>query len=215
MAPTFWHLVTRLGEAQIMLPAALALCWWLARRADARPLVQRWLALLTLAATVTTVTKVAFLGWGIGSAALNFTGVSGHAMFSAAVYPPLLYLIAARRSPHWRRGAWLAGCALAIVIGVSRLMVGAHSGSEVIAGLVLGGAASASALWMTRQHHAPVPWWLPAGVAVWLLITPVQAPASITHDMVTRLALTLSGRTHPHTRAELLALQPPRPTRPR
>ncbi|HEY0858568.1 MAG TPA: phosphatase PAP2 family protein, partial [Albitalea sp.] len=199
MASPSWLLVTRLGEAQIMLPAALALCWWLARRAEARPLVQRWLALLALAAAVTTITKVAFLGWGIGSAALNFTGISGHAMFSAAVYPPLLYLIAVRRSPLWRRGAWLAGCALALVIGVSRVVVGAHSGSEVIAGLVLGGAASASALWMTQQRHAPVPWWLPAGVAAWLLITPVQAPASVTHDMVTRLALTLSGRTQPHT----------------
>jgi len=200
----FWHLVTRLGEAQILLPAALVLCWWLARRAEARPLVQRWLQGVALAALVTTATKVAFMGWGIGSAAFNFTGISGHAMFAAAIYPPLLYLVAGTRSPDWQRAGWLAGYGVALLIAVSRVMVGAHSVSEVAAGLLVGGMASASALWVARMREAAVPLWLPACVAVWLTLTPAHAPASTTHDMVTRLALSLSGRHQPHTRWEML-----------
>ena len=70
-AYSIWPVVTRLGEAQILLPAALALCAWMAFRPSARPLVAWWLALLTLATLVTTLTKVAFLGWGLGSAALD------------------------------------------------------------------------------------------------------------------------------------------------
>jgi membrane-associated phospholipid phosphatase len=195
----FWTLISRFGEAQILLPIALGLCLWLARRPEARPVVVRWLAWMSAAAFVTTVTKVAFMGWGIGSATLEFTGISGHAMFSAAVYPPLLFLTASR----WRRGAWLAGFAFALLIGVSRGMIEAHSWSEVLAGLAAGSMVSVSTLWMARSRHARVPLWMPLGIAAWLAITPVHAPASTTHDMVTRLALKLSGRTMPHTREEL------------
>ena len=200
---SFWHFVTRLGEAQILLPAALGLCLWLAHRDEARPVVIRWLAWMSIAAFVTTVTKVAFLGWGIGNATLNFTGISGHSMFSAAVYPPLLYLTASSRSSAWQRFAWLAGFALALLIGVSRVKVGAHSWSEVVTGVAIGGAVSVSTLWVARMTHPRVPLWLPLGVAAWLSLMPAHAPASTTHDMVTRLALKLSGRQTPHTRSEM------------
>jgi membrane-associated phospholipid phosphatase len=163
----------------------------------------RWLGWTAVAAFVTTITKLAFLGWGIGSAELDFTGISGHSMFASAVYPPLLYLIASSRSATSQRVAWLAGFVLALVIGVSRVVVGAHSWSEVIAGLAIGGAVSVSTLWMARKNHPSVPVWVPLGVATWLMLTPAHAPASTTHDMVTRLALKLSGRITPHTRAEL------------
>jgi membrane-associated phospholipid phosphatase len=200
----FWQFITRLGEAQILLPVALALSWWVARRSEARPVVQRWLALVAIAALLTTVTKVAFLGWGVGSGALNFTGLSGHAMFAAAVYPPLLYFTAASRSTHWRRAAWLAGYAIALLVAVSRVMVEAHSWSEVVSGFCVGAAASGSALVMARMRHPSVSLWWPAGIAFWLAIMPMHAPASVTHDRVTRLALTLSGRQEPHTRFEML-----------
>jgi len=200
---SFWHFVTRLGEAQILLPAALGLCLWLARRDEARPVVVRWLAWTGIAAAVTTVTKVAFLGWGIGNATFNFTGISGHTMFAAAVYPPLFYLTASPRSASWQRLAWLVGFALAVLIGVSRVKVGAHSWSEVTIGVAIGGTVSASTLWMARMTHPRVPLWLPVGVAAWLSMMPMHAPASTTHDMVTRLALKLSGRQTPHTRHEL------------
>jgi len=202
-SPWFWAIVGRLGEAQILLPATLGACLWLAHRDEARPVVVRWLAWMAAAALVTTITKVAFLGWGIGSAALDFTGISGHSMFASAIYPPLLYLIATSRSVAWQRAAWLIGFVLALVIGVSRVVVGAHSWSEVIAGLAIGCAVSVSTLWMARENHPRVPVWVPLGVATWLMLTPAHAPASTTHDMVTRLALKLSGRSTPHTRAEL------------
>jgi membrane-associated phospholipid phosphatase len=199
----FWIFVSRFGEAQILLPATLGACLWLAHRDESRPVVIRWLAWMSAAAIVTTITKVAYMGWGIGSATLDFTGISGHAMFASAVYPPLLFIIASSRSPAWKRVAWLAGFVLALMIGVSRVMVEAHSWSEVIAGLAIGCGVSVSTLWMARTRHPSVPLWLPLGMAAWLAIMPVHAPASTTHDMVTRLALKLSGRHMPHTRADL------------
>jgi hypothetical protein len=39
----FWHLLTRLREAQILLPAALLAALALLRRPDARPLAAWWM----------------------------------------------------------------------------------------------------------------------------------------------------------------------------
>jgi len=201
----FWQTVTRLGEAQILLPAALIASVWLWRRESGRPLVTWWMPLMVAAVFVTTASKVAFLGFGVGLPAADFTGVSGHAMFAAAVYPLLLGSAASALSPTAQRVAVAAAYALALLVGLSRVALQAHSYSEVLAGLLLGSAASATAIALAHLPHARVRWWMPLGLAVWLSLTPAHAPPSRTHDWVTRLSLALSGRTTPYTRAEMLS----------
>ena len=90
MPDVFWFAITRLGEALIVLPILLALMLWLVARSRAHRLVLVWTLLLSIAVLITTATKVAFIGWGIGNARWDFTGVSGHAMFAAVVFPLLL-----------------------------------------------------------------------------------------------------------------------------
>jgi membrane-associated phospholipid phosphatase len=199
----FWHSLTRLGEVQILLPAALlAACALLWQRAG-RLLGGWWLGGLAAATVLTASSKIVFIGWGIGVPALDFTGISGHAMFAAAIYP-LLFGVLAPAPPH--AGRWpavAAGALLSVLVGVSRVMVQAHSVSEVVAGLTLGGAVSALALArFTLPHRAPWPW-LPGAIAVWLALMPAYAPASQTHQMMTRLALALAGHDRPYVRAEL------------
>lgn len=200
---TFWPVFTRLGEAQLLLPLLVAAAAWLAwHRGGVRPALA-WLAGTTLAALLTTGTKLAFIGHGLGWAALDFTGISGHAMFAAAVLPLLLRVVAA---PQGRRGqaAWLAaGLALAAAVALSRVMVSAHSWSEVLAGLVLGAAVSAAAL-RTGPLPAlrPLPGW-PAVLLALALLGVAGAPPSRTHDWVTRLALAQAGRSQPFQRADL------------
>lgn len=189
-----------------MLPVALMAfgsLLWRSQAASARALAIGWLALFGMAILLTTASKIAFMGWGIGWAALDFTGVSGHSMFAAAVYPLMAGTLAARWSPRWQVLGVAAGFALALLVGLSRLKIGVHSPSEVIAGLLLGGLASALPLaWagMAPRSISPV---IPALIAVWLAIMPVTAPASTTHSLVTRLSLKLSGRSLPFTRADL------------
>lgn len=199
----FWHLLTRLGEMQILLPAALLALLTLLRRPQARPLARWWLVFLLASAGLTTASKLAFMGWGIGNAALDFTGISGHAMFAAAIYPLLLGTLASHASPVVQRLAIGAGFVLALLIGISRLEVGAHSVSEVIAGLLLGGAASVGAMALACLPRAVIGPVLPLLVAVWIGVMPMHAPPSQTHDLVTQLALRLSGHQTPHTRATL------------
>ncbi len=203
-----WEAVTRLGEAGIALPVALALGVWLLISARSVRLASCWFVPLVLAVVVTTISKVAFLGWGIGIAMLDFTGFSGHAMFAAAIYPMLAYAMThpLRDRGHHRLHIFgLIACyGLAALIAVSRVVIGVHSLSEALAGFVLGAAASGCALWLTERAKHRVPGlWLCLGIAAWLTTTPAYAAPSTTHSMVTRLALMLSQRSTPYERADL------------
>jgi membrane-associated phospholipid phosphatase len=199
-----WHVLTRLGEIQILIPAALLVAFHMLRQRDARVAGVAWLGGLCAAALITTLSKVAFIGWGVGYAPLNFTGISGHSMFAAAVYPMLMGTMAPVSNVRARHAAIGAGCVLAVVVGISRIAVGAHSPSEVIAGLTLG--ASVSLYCVTRYVHTLVRMspGIPILIALWLAWSPLQTPPLPTHSVVTRLSLSLSGHPTPFTRSEML-----------
>jgi membrane-associated phospholipid phosphatase len=200
----FWLLVTRLGEAQVVVPLALLMGLSHARSPEARAGALRWVALLGVAVLITTASKVAFIGWGIGSAALNFTGISGHAMFAAAVYPPLVCAITSGKSPRAQLLGIAVGCAVALLVGVSRYVLWTHSASEVLAGWLVGGLVSCAVL----GRVPPVPQHLRATIlvtaALWLTLMPTRGPAVDTHSIVVRVALKLSGHERPYTRSALL-----------
>lgn len=214
----FWYAVTRLGEAQILLPAFLAGALWLAfaRPAGARGRLARgnahahdhpargsafrWVAAIVATTAVVTASKIAFLGFGIGNAALDFTGFSGHSMYATAILPVLAAIVGGRR------GA-IIGALAALVVTWSRVKLGAHSPSEAVTGLLLGAAAAGWTLADYLAHPGAVraPWWLPLLLAAWLTLLPMKAPPSRTHDLVVSISLKLSGRHRPYTRFELLA----------
>lgn len=199
----FWHGVTRLGEVPVALPLALLMGWSLKMQGSG-PVRLKWMSLLGAAVLLTTATKLAFIGWGIGSAALNFTGISGHAMFAAAVYPPLLAALPNSAS-HGVYRAWVAaGCVVALLVGVSRFLLGAHSPSEIVAGWAVGGAVAFGML--VRRPAVPLQFrpLVLLAIALWLALFPAAGPAVDTHSIVTRLALALSGHEQPFTRSMLL-----------
>ena len=198
-----WALTTRLGEAQILLPAMAAAVLWLAWARPTRPLAAAWTAGAAAAVGLTTASKVAFIGWAVGVAAIDFTGFSGHSMSAALVLPVLARLAASRTPRPWPRCAIALGYALAATVAVSRVMVGAHSVSEVVTGFALGAAASAVALRATQAPAQLPPRWLFAALALWLIALPVGGPPSNTHGMVTALALRLSGNAVPYTRQDM------------
>lgn len=195
-----WKLVTRLGEAQILLPVFFAVLGWLLLRQRAPRVALTWFVCVSVATLLTTITKVAFIGWGVGYAPLDFTGISGHAMFAASLMPILAAAAASTARPAWRKGALLLGYGAALVIAVSRVVVHAHSASEAVAGMALGSLTSAAALSLTGAPRSHAPKWMLAVSLLWFVVTPVSAPRSLTHDWVTRLSLVLSGHPAPYTR---------------
>ncbi|ALT78922.1 phosphatase PAP2 family protein [Paucibacter sp. KCTC 42545] len=225
---SIWPWLTRLGEAQILLPLVLVACLWLWRTSERggrdeaqpgaltpstqlAPVARRWLFWLGAAAALTTLSKLAFIGWGLGIEALDFTGISGHAMFASAVLPMLAWTLVRGRSLRVQRGAVALAFALAALIAYSRLKVGAHSSVEAWAGLLLGSGASLLSLPRRMRVSSSSasalgqrpPTWLPAGVVAALLLLPIGAPPSRSHDLVTQLALQLSGQQRPFQRLQL------------
>ncbi|WP_426148317.1 phosphatase PAP2 family protein [Polaromonas sp. DSR2-3-2] len=199
-----WHLLTRLGEAQILLPAAALTMLALLARASTRKLALIWMTLIILATVITTASKVAFIGWGIGWADIDFTGISGHAMFASAIYPVLMVTFFSGRWRGAHRLSLALGCALALVVGLSRIEVGAHSWSEVLAGWAVGGAVSAVALALSETSAIVIRPIVPVLLLAWVAVMPFKLHASPTHSFVIRLAVAMSGNETPFQRSDLL-----------
>lgn len=198
-----WYVLTRLGEMQLMLPIGLALIAWLIWAGEGRR-AALWLAMLALALGITAASKIAFIGWGIGSARLNFTGFSGHAMHAAAVIPLLAGCVAAGSARWVRTSAVAFALALAALVALSRVVMGAHSPSEAVLGFLLGALASVLSLTLGHPPLSHLPRWLLATVLAALLLNSSAMPTLPTHDVVTRVALQLSGRDRPYTRHMML-----------
>jgi len=208
-----WHLVSRFGESAYLLPSALVIALWLCHRNTTEGAL-RWLAAITVAAGITLASKLAFMGWGVGIRTVDFTGFSGHSAMSAAVLPVLLYLCAPASRPRLARLGAACGVALALLIGWSRLVLAAHSPSEVITGLALGLTASTVFLNWPGQDG------LPRGVAplaaalvcfTALQSLPVPGAFANTHRLVEKLAVYLSGRERPYRRDEAMRWLRPAP----
>ncbi|GAC1543030.1 MAG: hypothetical protein JWQ03_919 [Variovorax sp.] len=199
-----WHALTWLGDSGLLLPSAVLIALWLALASHTREAAWRWVLLFGAASGVVLASKLAFMGWGIGSARFNFTGFSGHTAFAASVWPVALWLLASRRGHLVRVTAALMGWALAGVIGVSRLALGAHSISEVAAGYLLGMAVSTA--FLAFQWHRPRPQVRVTLVALSLLLPlAFLAPgqAAPTQDALERIAVRLSGSERPFERMDL------------
>lgn len=202
-----WHAFTWLGDSALMLPAALliAVMLWISR--DGRGTALAWCLAFGAGSGLILLSKLAFMGWGIGSARWDFTGFSGHTAIGTSVWPVLLWLASARASRRVRGIAWGAGWCLGAAIGVSRLALDAHSVSEVLAGFLLGVVVSLGFLWLARRRAPPrPPWfvWLGALLVPLLFQTPGQ-PAP-TQGLLETVAVRLAGIERPFTRADLRSL---------
>ncbi len=71
-----------------------------------------------------------------------FSFPSGHAMASVAIYG-ILFAVLTRLHPGFRRWGYLGSILVAALIGGSRVVLGVHRATDVIAGFVAGGAVLA------------------------------------------------------------------------
>ncbi len=137
----FFSTLTDFGDSALLMPVAALFTLWMVFERAWRSLAW-WLVLFGGGASLVGLTKVAFLGWGVGIEALDFTGLSGHTMFSSTIYPALLVWMTQRRGVRMQALAWTAGVLFALAIGVSRVVLHLHSQSEVIGGFMLGTSVS-------------------------------------------------------------------------
>jgi membrane-associated phospholipid phosphatase len=194
-----WLKITSFGDTVVMMPAAVAIIAWLVIGRAWR-MAFWWSVLFTIGLALVVVTKIAFIGWGIGIRSLDFTGISGHAMRAAAVIPIICYLLLQKSSPGTRALGIFFGLMLGALISFSRIVVHAHSVSEAVAGFLLGAIISLGFIWISRSLEKPtLNRWLIAITMIALLPTSNAKPAP-TQSWMNGVALYLSGHDRPYDR---------------
>jgi membrane-associated phospholipid phosphatase len=129
--------IGNLGHSAILFPASLVFfgcLLWFGRRVDAIAFGVG----LTVCLLTTLVAKLAFHACESEMPTFGIESPSGHASFSAVFYGCVALIVAAER-PIWQRTGIYAGTALfVILVGVSRVVVQAHTLPDVIAGAFIG-----------------------------------------------------------------------------
>ncbi|KQQ36064.1 membrane-associated phospholipid phosphatase [Duganella sp. Leaf126] len=196
----FWHLLSLIGSLAVTGPVGAAIAIYLIAGKQWR-LTLAWGLLFGVGMAVVVVTKMLFVGWGIGIESVEFAGISGHAMRAAAVYPVAGYLVLRSSGPYARYVGAGVGVLLAVLISISRVPTLAHSVSEVVSGAILGLAVAGVFIYFASREHR---WALSRMLAVLclpiVLVAPNVEPIPA-EDWITQAALKLSGRDHPYSRA--------------
>lgn len=151
--------LTYAGDSLVVIPVAVVAAVLLVRA------MRSWAPLVLLASTsVGSYLTVFFIKLTIArprpipapNAATedSFAFPSGHSAHSAAVYLMIAVLLLRILHSRWRRWSTIAAALLVVgVTGLSRLVLGVHSPSDVLAGWVLG--ASCTILLLSLWHLGP------------------------------------------------------------
>ncbi|MNR97091.1 PAP2 superfamily protein [compost metagenome] len=192
---TAWLAFTKLADTNFTMPLAALLAVWLAAARAWRPALC-WFLLFVVGLLLVAATKIAYVGWGLGIAAIDFKGFSGHAMRAMAVAPVFMYLLLQEQGARKLRLGVLAGLGFGLMIGISRLALGVHSVSEVITGLLLGAVISLGFIAYCRPHATIVfdrKLLIIGTIALFPILTLKPAP---TEGWIERIAIYLSGNEH-------------------
>jgi membrane-associated phospholipid phosphatase len=182
-----------------MGPIALAIAGWLLANQAWRSALA-WLSLFGAALFLVACTKVAFAGWGVGVPQIDFTGISGHSTSATSVFPVVGYFIGRKHSRGWAILAGAIGYCLGVAIGISRIILGDHSLSEVIVGCTLGGSIALASIAIIRSQSKIVTAPVVLLLAVLALAFTLHGDRAPSEKLTTKIALYLSGRSTPFVR---------------
>jgi membrane-associated phospholipid phosphatase len=196
-----WITITRLAGITVTAPIALGIAAFLVLEGERR-LALWWCLLFAAGLALVVATKIAFIGWGIGIHPLDFTGASGHAMRAMALAPVALYLILQNAPRHLRAAGVLTGFAFGMLIGISRIVLRAHTVSEVVAGWLLGAAVSIAFICIAGSLQKTVftPTRIAGGLLALFLLAAFGRPFP-TQYWLTKVSLYVSGHDKPFVRA--------------
>jgi membrane-associated phospholipid phosphatase len=165
---TTLHAITSLGESAFLVPAFLAVALLLFAFGRRR-VALLWVLAGALCAGLTFGAKVVFYilyHLADHQALLDVRSPSGHVSLSATFYACGTLLLGSRRGPRTRMLLAIAAALLVVAIAATRMLLGAHSGAEVIVGLAIGGYCASWFGRALRSNPSDAVPWLPLAAAV-------------------------------------------------
>ena len=196
---SIWQHVTRLGSASLLFPIitlTVVVLW----RSNQQLAVRIFIPALITVITMTLISKIMFLGWGIGIASIDFTGISGHTVLATAVLPILCSWIISPSHGRFRYLGEFIGLLLALDVGLSRIILGAHSSSEVFAGWIFGLIVCGITLNALKRPIQIPNYFRYIAFSFIFMINLSTTNYLPTHDWEIKLALMLSGHEVTFTR---------------
>jgi undecaprenyl-diphosphatase len=148
--------ITELGDATVIIAVTLATLAWLAWRRNWRGMIYETAA-VAIASLFTSLLKITLQQsrpHPLAPAALTFSFPSGHTAVSMALYGFLAIIVAWEASRRWQLAVATAAGLLVAAIAFSRIYLGAHWLSDVLAGLAFG-LAWASLLAIAYLRRTP------------------------------------------------------------
>lgn len=149
------HRVTGLGDVGVLLPVGVVItlfCWL----GGHRRLALQWLILLIAGMGLTGIAKLAFHVCGDILTGDRIRSPSGHVALSIIVYGGLAISLPGGRPLVVRALMAAGGVLLVLLIAWSRVRLGYHTRSEVLAGFLLGGGCLAVFAAFYRQERLSV-----------------------------------------------------------
>lgn len=195
----YWATISKLGDVTTSSSLALGIFALFALQ-HAWKLASHWIMLFSVGTMAVVVSKVAFIGWGIGSQELDFTGFSGHAMRAMAIFPVLAYISVQQNTFISKVIAIISCVALGAVVGVSRFILNFHSWSEIVMGSILGLSLSFCFIYLLRNYrdkYFPQPIALTGLLPLLFMLHTDPTP---TQHWIVGFSLYISGHEQPFVR---------------
>lgn len=203
-----WHIVhilTYFGDSMLLIPTAIIMAILITWKNSDRRAVLYWALAFCAAGAIVSLSKIAFMGFGLGSVRYNFTGFSGHSAMSATLWPVMLWLLSGRFSATARGFAVSIGYLIPLMVGASRLVLNYHSTSEVVAGLILGFTLSTA--FLVSQRRAELKGFSTAQLCIALILPLLllgHGRIATTQQFLQRFSEKIAGIDHAWTREDLL-----------
>ncbi|KOC89232.1 phosphatase PAP2 family protein [Winslowiella iniecta] len=200
-----WNTLSYLGDSMLLIPTAVIIALVMPWKNNDRRAVWFWIVVFCLAGALVSLSKIAFMGFGIGSARFNFTGFSGHSAMSATLWPVMFWLLSGRLASMARVTAVAVGYLIPLMVGFSRLELDVHSTSEVVSGLLLGYTLSSA--FLISQRSSQLKGFSVVQLCVALLVPVLlfsHGRLATTQGFLINLSKEITGLKKPFTRTELL-----------
>jgi membrane-associated phospholipid phosphatase len=152
------HLITDFGDAALLVPASAMLLAYLLYVRSPRT-AGLWAATLVLCACLTIFAKLALYTCASELSLADLRSPSGHTSISVTFYGCCALMMSVDKERWQRLLLLVGGGVVAVAIAVSRVLLEAHTITDVVAGFAIGAFCVA---WFASRYFArpvsPLPW---------------------------------------------------------